>query len=261
MRGGLTGFLAGGLTREALWEALRARRCYGTSGARIVLDVDVCGHAMGAEVTTAESPVVRCRVAGTAPLETVEIRRGLETVHRAVVRPFARDDDPWRVRVAWRGARNRGRSRSLDWSGGLTVAGGRITNAEGYAIDSPLEGVVSWSDGAVRWTSHTVGDWDGVVLDLDGDDDTVLSVDAGGMSLAVRLGDLGDDGVTRLGPLLEQQVEFQRLALEDGPREAEVEWRDAEPLPGVNAYWVWVTQMDGEMAWSSPVYLGVPPVA
>lgn len=232
VRGGLTGFLAGGLTREALWEAFRARRCYGTSGPRIILDVDVCGQPMGAEVTTDAAPVVRCRVAGTAPLDTVEVRRGLETVHRTALRPAPRPGDPWRVRVGWRGARNRGRSRVLDWTGGLTVSGGWVTSAEGYAIDSPLEGIVSWAGDAVRWTSHTVGDWDGVVLGLEADEDTMLAIEAGGMALAVRLGDLGDDGISRPGPLLEQQIVVQRLAGEDGPREAAVEWRDPEPRQG-----------------------------
>ena len=36
--GGLTCIYASELTREGLWEALKARRCYGTTGQRILLD-------------------------------------------------------------------------------------------------------------------------------------------------------------------------------------------------------------------------------
>jgi hypothetical protein len=255
VRGGLTAFLATDLTREALWEALRARRCYGTSGARIVVDVTVDGHPMGSECTASAPPRVRCRVIGTAPIDTVELRRGLETVATYRVRPAPAPGDPWRVRVAWRGARNRGRGRALDWSGEIVVDGGRITGVADYAIDSPLEGVTSWDAACVRWRSHTVGDWDGVVLDLDGDDRTVLRFTAPTTAFTVALGDLGRDGVRHTGPLLEQQVGIERLALQDGPREAALDWHDDTPVDGVNSYWVWVTQMDGELAWSSPVYV------
>jgi hypothetical protein len=251
----LTAFLATELTREGLWEALRAHRCYGTSGPRIILDVSVNGRPMGAELITSEPPVVRCRVLGTAPLDTVEVRRGLETVHVETVRPLPQPDDPWRVRIAWRGARNRGRARALDWSGSLSVTGGRITAVANYAIDSPLDGVIAWGAAHARWRSHTVGDWDGVVLDLDGDERTTLHVVMPTISFAARLGDLGTRGIVHPGPLLEQRVVVQRLAPRDGPSELSFEWRDESPAPGINPYWVWVTQMDGELAWSSPVYL------
>ena len=129
----------------------------------------------------------------------------------------------------------------LDWTGGLTVSGGRVTSPKGYAIDSPGGGFVSWARDAVRGTSHAIGDWDRVVLGLEAHEDTVLAIEAGGMALAVRLGDLGDDGVERHGSLLEQQIVAQRLA-------AKVAWRDPAPCQRV-------TQMDGELAWSSPSYV------
>lgn len=121
VRGGLTAYLATELTREGIWEALRSRRCYGTSGPRIVLDVSVDGHPMGSEFTADGPPVVRVGVLGTAPIDTVEVRRGQRTVHTFSAMPEPEPDEPWLVRVAWRGARNRDRSRALDWTGGLTV--------------------------------------------------------------------------------------------------------------------------------------------
>ena len=48
--GGLAAVLAPELTREAIYEALRARRVYATSGPRIVLRVSFGGHRMGAEI-------------------------------------------------------------------------------------------------------------------------------------------------------------------------------------------------------------------
>lgn len=258
-RGGLTAFMAGELTREGIWEAFRARRCYGTSGPRILLDVSVNGHPMGSEPVLSERPTLSARVLGTAPIDTVEVRRGTETVYTYNASPVPGPDETWRVRIAWRGARNRGRSRALDWTGTANVWNGSITGAENYAIDNAVDGVSGWDTRHVSWRSHTCGDWDGVLLDLDADDDTTLDISTAAMSLSCRLGDLNAGPLRERGPLLEQQIVVQRLSTTDGPREVELEWTDSEPrrgwTPYWNPYWIWVTQADGELAWSTPVYV------
>lgn len=84
--GGLCAIWARDLTRESLFDALRARRCYGTSGARIALTFSVGGHEMGSDVRgqSATGPrAVDLRVAGTAALAKVEILRDTEVVHTA----------------------------------------------------------------------------------------------------------------------------------------------------------------------------------
>jgi hypothetical protein len=257
VRGGLTAFLANALTRESLWDALRARRCYGTTGERIILDVTVNGHPMGSELVAESAPIVRCHVIGTADLDTIEVRRGLETVHVEDLLPQPVPGGPQRVRVAWRGARNRGRSRALDWGGRIDVRGGRITTATNYAIDHPLDGITGWDASHVAWRSHTVGDWDGVILDIDGDNDTVIDFYSPLMGFSVALRDVGGSGYRRTGDLLEQQITIRRLSTESGRREARFSWRDTAPHPGINPYWIWVTQADGEMAWSSPIFVEV----
>jgi hypothetical protein len=40
-------------------------------------------------------------------------------------------------------------------------------------------------------------------------------------------------------------------------READLTFLDNDPIAGYSYYYVRVTQKDGEMAWSSPVWLGV----
>ncbi len=72
--GGLTAVIATELTREAILDALWARRCYATTGARIVLRFEVDGHAMGQEFTSASTQVRAAgRVLGTAPISKLEI--------------------------------------------------------------------------------------------------------------------------------------------------------------------------------------------
>lgn len=82
--GGLTAVWAEELTREALWDALWNRRCYATTGARIFLEFTLAGQPMGCVVEAAEveRPVeLGVRVAGTAPVERVEILRDGQVIY------------------------------------------------------------------------------------------------------------------------------------------------------------------------------------
>jgi hypothetical protein len=80
--GGLTGVFASALTREAILAALWARRCYATTGARMLLYFRVDGHMMGEEFTAAVEHVrVAGRIVGTAPVARVEVVRNNEVVH------------------------------------------------------------------------------------------------------------------------------------------------------------------------------------
>ena len=65
------------LTREAILDAIRARHCYGTSAAKIVLDVRVDGHLMGEKITkpAPQSVDVEIRVRCPADIDRVEVCR------------------------------------------------------------------------------------------------------------------------------------------------------------------------------------------
>jgi len=79
--GGLTAVWAKGNTRELIWEALWNRRCYGTTGERIVVDFCLNGFPMGSELSVLEHPDLATRrqitatVYGTAPINSIEIVR------------------------------------------------------------------------------------------------------------------------------------------------------------------------------------------
>ena len=54
---GIAAVRAPELTRDAVFDALHARRTYGTTGARILLDFTVDGAPMGSEITAAGPPI------------------------------------------------------------------------------------------------------------------------------------------------------------------------------------------------------------
>ena len=60
-------------TRESLLAALRARACYATSGARILLTLDLQGAPMGSEVELPGPAELVVRVHGTAPIRRLSL--------------------------------------------------------------------------------------------------------------------------------------------------------------------------------------------
>ncbi len=70
-RTGLTGFLATERTRAAVWQALKRRRCFATSGAKIGLWFEVDGRPMGEEIFAGVAVPFRVIVSATAPLRSV----------------------------------------------------------------------------------------------------------------------------------------------------------------------------------------------
>ena len=79
--GALMGVWARELTREALWEAFRARRTYATTGARIWLRFTVNSWEMGGEARVQGPPLIHARVIGTATIERLALIRDDRLLH------------------------------------------------------------------------------------------------------------------------------------------------------------------------------------
>lgn len=78
--GGLACVLAESLCREAIFDGLFARRCYGTTGARVLLDFRVNGVMMGGECPGREANEVFFRAIGEGSIALVEVFRNGELV-------------------------------------------------------------------------------------------------------------------------------------------------------------------------------------
>lgn len=85
---GFIAVLADELTREAIWDAMYARRCYATTGTRIVLSFSVNGAVMGSEIAAAdgEARVIEAQVQGTAPLQRLELVKSGVVVYEQACR-------------------------------------------------------------------------------------------------------------------------------------------------------------------------------
>jgi hypothetical protein len=77
---GLAAVRAGSLTREAIFDGLLAKRTYGTTGVRMILEFEINGVPMGGRVQwDGSSPIrLRGRALGTDVVERIEVLRLLQ---------------------------------------------------------------------------------------------------------------------------------------------------------------------------------------
>ena len=157
--------------------------------------------------------------------------RGTEVVYsHPLVEPLS--GLPKKLRVGWRGARVKDRTRRLRWDGSLHMDRGRILAAEGWAFDDPTEGIVEWNEESVRWVSQTSGDWDGIALEIAGDAETTLTFTSAPATFSLRLDELADkDEIVRPGITgVSSEVRISRDDEDRAPRDASFTFQDPEPL-------------------------------
>lgn len=256
---GLTCVLADGLTRDAVFTALKARRCYATTGARMLLDFTINGRFMGALLPTPKEPLhIAASVTGDAPLESLQLFCGRELI--AEVRPpeFAHLTTSNHIRVSWQGSRERGRQRRVTWDGAVGLEGCQLLSAKTFCFDVITDGIVSQSATHVAFASKTTGDRDGLDLVLDDASSGTLVFDSAAGQAVVNLADLTDDAPQRRFDFggVDMQVVVERYPAALSQRTLELQQAIAPPADGQTPYFVKAIQADGSMAWASPIWVG-----
>lgn len=119
--GGLAAVWAEDLTRRGLFEALRARRTYALTRARIVLKMAVNGAPMGAEIPASEGAEIRIDVWAPGSIRKVEVLKNTK-----LLRAFGPFGDACRLETE-------------DATGGPAFYHCRVTQADGQlAVCSPV---------------------------------------------------------------------------------------------------------------------------
>lgn len=74
--GQVAGVYADACERQSLWQAIKERRTFATTGARIILDVSANGEPAGSLVTSSGDVDLRIVAHGCAPIERMDVIRG-----------------------------------------------------------------------------------------------------------------------------------------------------------------------------------------
>ena len=274
--GGLTCFLAERLDRDAIFECMRRRRHYATTGNRALLDVTAtCASPaevflrdpaagptksetsrrllMGdiARVTDGEVDL-DIEVVGSAPIERLDIYDGLDLLE--TVRPYTAADLGRRVRLVYEGAEYRGRARTTTWDGSLSVEGARIERTAVINNWNLDRGIQSQDASGLTWKAVTTGNYGGIDLWLDGAAGK-LAFKTKPVSGEVSIADLGVEPREFAAGGLERAVRLQRLP--EVMREHRITLRRKIKVraQGDTRLYIRAQQEDGHRMWSSPIYL------
>jgi len=254
MFGGLTGIYAEELTRQGLWEALRARHCYATTGRRMGLDVRSGKYMMG-DIVQGDGPIeLSVAVVGTSPLLDVQVFRDDGVVHDQPV-PADRDGD-W-IRVTWSGLRVRSRNRRARWNSELSVPGGQIKEIVPFGFWRRGDSAERGSPGEVTIKSTTSGDSVGVFLRVSPGAEKIRYRSAE-MVKEVDISNLKESPSTFDAGGLNRTLVFSTSSPRGRPESFRFDFREKSP-GRPSAYWVRAMQMDGNCAWSSPIYFRASP--
>jgi len=275
--GGLSCLLATGLTRKELFDALRRRHHYATTGCRMILDTRVrfdadaelfaddprLGPTTSSKVRTAmmgdilRSPAKEAtfcvEAVASAPIERIEIRNRLATLE--TFRPYGEQSLGRRIRVIWEGSEYRGRGRQTVWDGGCALTGNRferVAPINFWNLDKKLE---QTGPGELKWAALTTGGFGGFDAWLADAKTGTLRIDTALVKTEIAIADIGLDDLTFANGGIKRQIRVFRLPDENTHRRARIERRIALNARGDNALYVCVTQEDGHLIWSSPVYI------
>lgn len=276
--GGLTCYLTDELSRDAIFEALRARRHYGTTGNRMLLDVRA-RPASGArrferdpllfddaKSTSVEELLIGdiaqvsdnqvtlgIEVVGSAAIEKVDVFDGAECIHTH--RPYTNEDLGNRVRLVFSGAEYRGRSRTTTWDGALSIDGNAILDATAFNNWNLDRGIRRRTETALEWKAVTTGNYSGIDLWLKDERAGTISVETPHGLIDMPIADIGmDETIVDAGGLA-RTFSVQRLPSDPQNRHVSLTLDAAVRATGDSRLYVRVQQMDGHRAWTSPIYL------
>jgi len=276
--GGLTCFLTEDFSRDGIFECLRRRHHYGTTGCRMHMQVHVdfpqaatlyerdpavFDNAPSSRATTAmmgdiigsdaAQVTLRFEVAAHAPIERVEIRNGTEVLD--IVRPYTRQDLGSRIRVLWSGAEYRGRGRQSDWTGRAIFRGSTIKRLQKINAFNHERKLRQFNHDTVEWNSLTTGNFGGFDVWLDEGENSEVDVSSNNGSLRLKRREVGFEDQVLVAGGLEKKLRIFRLP-ENNPHRQLSHSVSVAIRKGVdNPLWICVTTEDGFQAWSSPVFV------
>ncbi|MBO88085.1 MAG: DUF3604 domain-containing protein [Rickettsiales bacterium] len=276
--GGLTCFYARELSRDGIFECLRKRHHYGTTGTRLHLDVraefagggelfdedpnafpdtgsqTVTNVMMGDIVKTADDFVtLKVEVSAQNPIERIEIRNGMDVLK--TVRGYGEKDLGERIRVVWSGAEYRGRGRETNWKGRASFGGAKIRRMEKINAWNHERKLEQHGADTVVFDAITTGNFGGFDAWLEDTNGASLNVSTNLGMLQAPLSEVGIEDMTMEAGGLERKIRAFRLPEINSHRTITTELEIPIKAEGDNPIWVCVTTEDGFQSWSSPIYV------
>ncbi len=291
---GLMAALAEELTRESLWEAFMARRVYGVTGDRIRLQWEINDAPMGSVLSTVKPLQLRASVECTEALDRVEIIKNgrVAFTHNHAGTWLPPSEGIVRCKIpfefGWGPAPRYGfEVREKRWEGRLRLVEGAIISVEGCFTrhgnrwerigDTEVQFQLT-TDPRRHAAEDTVQQR--LVFEVEAPVGATCVLECDGHRLEFTI----EEAMHRSGLVVYDQESRERIreqfgdqsgrwddlrdavyhnshiikrhvAIPEAGYRAEVDLREAEPKSGRSYYYLRVSQLNGQYAWSSPIWV------
>ncbi|MCA9121513.1 MAG: DUF3604 domain-containing protein [Planctomycetaceae bacterium] len=273
---GVVGVWARELSRAGLFEAIQSRRTYAATGDRITLEVTLNGQPMGSDVAATSDREIDVRVEAQDSIAMIELVRSGRVIERHFPEDQRRDVKlpgraKCRIQYGWGPWAALDLGRTCRWDISVHLDKGRFLQAVPCFQSGPYEEemrdrlrVVSprelhLQSFTSRVQCYAEDPTKAIVCEIDGGPDSTLTLRLRQpieQTVSARLADLIDDNlVTFTGVFTSESYIVNRLV---GPSEygVRLRWSDQRQNADSDWYYVRVTQHNGQLAWSSPIWVG-----
>jgi len=264
-------------TRKAIWEALLARRVYAVTGDKILCHLEVNGAGMGAVTSASEQGLLTLDVTGDDCLDQVVIYRNAEP-WRVLAGKDLRSEEPhgrYKVRLEMGWGRSEG---PYIWQGVANAHDGTFEGVEGCFrgvsrlaptadrtedpdVNALRNGILSKEPDRVAWESTTFANVStlhaqtaAIILEIAGDAQTRLDVEANGVRISQTLGELARRGVAEHVQPWASEALLVHRAVPDVAYRVRGTYSLGRLEPG-DTWYVEIRQANGQYAWLSPVLI------
>lgn len=269
--------LSKSLTRDEIWEAIRNRHVYCTTGEKIKLDFQINNAIMG-DVIKATKRNIYIKVEGENYIDYVDIVKNGESIKRISGSLLTQvpTDDVVRAKIKI----NFGWSREkqpVRWDNLISISEGKINTVSpcfrGLGYTAPQENVkeveentkvnriISKDEKSVKLelystknTNTTTATFQGVVIDVTMPKNALVRIMANGKNFEHTLSSLFEGTKAHfMNGWLSECIQIERACPENNFI-VEYSFSDNKPIRETDYYYIRVRQRDGHAAWSTPIW-------
>ena len=265
---GLAGVKAEELTRDAIFDALRARRTWGVTGDRIdVVRFRAGDGGLGAKIPSGQTEL-EFDIEGLDTLDCVDVVKNGRIVRRFSAWEEPEDKvGPFVSRICWGWGRV---GTVMEWSGRIVVSGGTLRRVapifgppapDNYHVEGntiTFSSVTGGYNGDWTTNRYRCGGECGFCLVIDGDLQTRLRLEVNGIEVDRPIGEMMDNSEVHCLPVEPPCYPFNAAKLKiyqclpaSRTRMRKV-W--TESLEPGDFLYLRVRQDNGQMAWLSPIF-------